>query len=195
MKRSAEVERITSETQIRARLNIDGSGRADIQTGIPFFDHMLTLMTHHGFMDLELNAKGDLEVDSHHTVEDVGLVLGDALDRALEERKGIRRYGYAVTPMDDALASVTVDLSKRPYLVYNLSDKPGSPEHFSGTLAREFFRAFATRGGMNLHINVAYGEDRHHILEAVFKSLGRSLDAATAIDDRVKGVRSTKGRI
>lgn len=195
MKRSAEVERITSETQIRARLNIDGSGQTDIQTGIPFFDHMLTLMTHHGFMDLELNAKGDLEVDNHHTVEDVGLVLGDALDQALGERKGIRRYGYGVTPMDDALASVTVDLSKRPYLVYNVTDKPGAPEHFSATLAREFFRAFATRGGMNLHINVAYGEDRHHILEAVFKSLGRSLDQATAIDDRVKGVRSTKGRI
>ncbi|MFZ7126363.1 MAG: imidazoleglycerol-phosphate dehydratase HisB [Desulfobacterales bacterium] len=195
LKRSAEVERITSETQIRIKLTVDGSGITDIQTGIPFFDHMLTLMAHHGFMDLELGAKGDLDIDAHHTVEDVGLVLGDAVDQALGERKGIRRYGYAVTPMDDSLASVAVDLSKRPYLIYNVGDPKGEPSHFPPALAREFFRALATRAGMNLHINLAYGGDRHHVLEAVFKSLGRALDEATAIDERVRGVRSTKGRI
>lgn len=195
MPRSAEVERITAETQIRLRLDLDGSGKANVHTGIAFFDHMLTLMAHHGFMDLEIDAKGDLDVDAHHTVEDVGLVLGDALDQALGERKGIRRYGHAVTPMDDALATVVVDLSKRPFLVCHVPDPYGSPAHFPVALAREYFRAFATRGGMNLHINLAYGDDRHHVLEAVFKSLGRALDEATAIDERVRGVRSTKGRI
>ncbi len=195
MKRTAEVERITSETRIRARLTIDGTGRADVHTGLPFFDHMLTLASHHGFMDLDLDAKGDLDVDAHHTVEDVGLVLGDALDQALGDRKGIRRYGYAVTPMDDAAATVAVDLSKRPYLVYHVLDPGGSPEHFPAALAREFFRAFAIRGGLNLHINTPYGEDRHHLIEAVFKSLGRALDEASSLDDRIHGVRSTKGKI
>ncbi|MGD8251965.1 MAG: imidazoleglycerol-phosphate dehydratase HisB [Desulfobacterales bacterium] len=195
MKRTADIERITSETRIQASLALDGQGVAKINTGVPFFDHMLTLMTHHGFFDMTIEATGDLEVDAHHTVEDVGLVLGDAFDQALGDRAGIRRYGYAVTPMDDALASVAVDLSKRPYLVYNVADRPGSPNHFSSGLAKEFFRAFATRGGMNLHINLAYGDDRHHILEAIFKSVGRSLDEATGPDPRIRGVRSTKGRI
>ncbi len=195
MKRTADIERITSETRIQASLTVDGQGEAKINTGVPFFDHMLTLMTHHGFFDLTLEATGDLEVDAHHTVEDVGLVLGDAFDQALGDRAGIRRYGYAVTPMDDALAAVAVDLSKRPFLVYNVADRPGSPDHFSSGLAKEFFRAFAIRGGMNLHINLAYGDDRHHILEAIFKSVGRSLDEATGADHRIRGVRSTKGRI
>jgi imidazoleglycerol-phosphate dehydratase len=154
---------------------------------------MLTLFSVHGFFDLELDAKGDLEVDFHHTVEDVGLVLGDALDQALGKRKGITRYGYSVTPMDEALTSVAVDLSKRPYLVYNVPNPPAGSSNFDTSLAKEFFRAFATRAGMNLHINVAYGENEHHVIESIFKGVGRALDMATAFDGRITSVRSSKG--
>lgn len=195
MKRTAELERITQETRITARLNIDGRGATKIQTGIGFLDHMLTLMGAHGFLDLTLAAQGDIDVDFHHTVEDVGLVLGEMLDAALGERRGIRRFGHAVTPMDDALAAVTIDLSKRPYLVFNLPPAIGSAGRFDPQLAKEFCRALATRGGMNLHINVSYGEDPHHVLEAVFKALGRALAQAVALDGRIEGVRSTKGTI
>ncbi len=195
MKRTAELERITQETRISGRLNIDGRGTTKIQTGIGFLDHMLTLMGSHGFLDLTLAAKGDLEVDFHHTVEDVGLVVGEMLDTALGERQGIRRFGHAVTPMDDALAAVTVDLSKRPYLVFNLPPAIGPAGTFNPQLAKEFCRALATRGGLNLHVNVSYGEDPHHVLEAVFKALGRALAQAVGRDDRIEGVRSTKGSI
>ncbi len=195
MKRTAELERITQETRISGRLNIDGRGTTKIQTGIGFLDHMLTLMGAHGFLDLALDAQGDLEVDFHHTVEDVGLVVGEMLDTALGERQGIRRFGHAVTPMDDALAAVTVDLSKRPYLVFNLPSAIGPAGNFDPQLAKEFCRALATRGGLNLHVNVSYGEDPHHILEAVFKALGRALAQAVGWDARVEGVRSTKGAI
>ncbi len=195
MKRTAELERITQETRISGRLNIDGRGTTKIQTGIGFLDHMLTLMGAHGFLDLALDAQGDLEVDFHHTVEDVGLVVGEMLDAALGERQGIRRFGHAVTPMDDALAAVTVDLSKRPYLVFNLPAAIGPAGNFDPQLAKEFCRALATRGGLNLHVNVSYGEDPHHILEAVFKALGRALAQAVGWDARVEGVRSTKGAI
>ncbi len=195
MKRTAELERHTQETRIAARLNLDGHGNTEIQTGIGFLDHMLTLMGAHGFLDISLTARGDIEVDYHHTVEDVGLVLGELLDKALDERKGIRRFGHAVTPMDDALAAVTIDLSKRPYLVFNLPPGTGPAGQFDPQLAKEFCRALATRGGLNLHINVSYGEDPHHILEAVFKAMGRALSQAVALDGRVAGVRSTKGTI
>ncbi|MGD8242784.1 MAG: imidazoleglycerol-phosphate dehydratase HisB [Desulfobacterales bacterium] len=195
MTRTAELERITQETRITGQLNIDGRGTTQIQTGIGFLDHMLTLMGAHGFLDLTLTAQGDLEVDYHHTVEDVGLVVGEMLDAALGERRGIRRFGHAVTPMDDALAAVTVDLSKRPYLVFNLPPAIGPAGNFDPQLAKEFCRALATRGGLNLHVNVSYGEDPHHILEAVFKALGRALAQAVGRDDRIEGVRSTKGAI
>jgi imidazoleglycerol-phosphate dehydratase len=195
MKRTAELERNTSETRIKARLDIDGQGRSDIRTGIGFFDHMLTLMAAHGFLDLTLAAQGDIEVDFHHTVEDVGLVLGELLAAALGERAGIRRFGHAVTPMDDALAAVTIDLSKRPYLVFNLPPSIGPAGNFAPQLAKEFCRALATRGGLNLHINVSYGEDSHHVLEAVFKAMGRALSQAAALDERIQGVRSTKGTL
>lgn len=195
MDRQSELSRKTTETVIEAKLNIDGTGIGDIAIGIPFFDHMLTLLAAHGFFDLTICAKGDLEVDFHHTIEDVGLVLGDIFDRALGKREGIRRYGHAVTPMDEAIASVAVDLSKRPFLVYRLpSDIPKTGESFS-ILSKEFFRAFATRGGMNLHIDVGYGENEHHIIEAVFKAVGRALDIATSLDDRIVGVHSTKGSL
>ena len=195
MKRTAELERNTRETRITARLDIDGHGRTDIRTGIGFFDHMLTLMAAHGFLDLTLAAQGDIEVDFHHTVEDVGLVLGEMLDTALGERTGIRRFGHAVTPMDDALADVTIDLSKRPYLVFNLPSGIGPAGNFAPQLAKEFCRALATRGGLNLHVNVGYGEDPHHVIEAVFKALGRALAQGMAIDERIQGVRSTKGTL
>ncbi len=194
-KRASKVDRKTKETQISVKLNLNGSGKHDISTGIPFFDHMLTLFAVHGFFDLSLNAKGDLEVDSHHTVEDVGLVLGDALDKALGDRKGIKRYGNAVTPMDDALCSVAIDLSKRPFLAYNVPQVPGSGGSFDIAIAKEFFRAFSTKGGMNLHINVKYGENEHHIIESIFKAVGRALDQAVSFDERVKGIRSSKGAL
>ncbi len=195
MERFSAVERRTKETQISIKLNLDGRGRHDISTGIPFFDHMLTLFAVHGFFDLTIDAKGDLEVDFHHTVEDVGLVLGDALEKALGDRRGIKRYGHAVTPMDDALTAVTIDLSKRPFLVCNTPGSRNIGVNFDIILAKEFFRAFAVRGGMNLHINVDYGENDHHIIESIFKSLGRALDQATSFDERITDVRSTKGAL
>lgn len=195
MQRESEIERITSETSIRAQLTIDGSGQNDIQTGIPFFDHMLTLFSVHGFFDLVLHAEGDLEVDSHHTVEDVGIVLGDALTQALGERKGIRRYGNAITPMDESLAEIVVDLSKRPYLVVNLPEYVAVQSNFDYLLLKEFLRAFSNHGGLNLHVNVPYGENEHHIIEAIFKSFGRALDQACGLDARIKNVRSSKGKL
>jgi imidazoleglycerol-phosphate dehydratase len=193
--RSATVERKTNETQVRIDLNLDGNGTHSISTGVPFFDHMLTLFAVHGFFDLTVEASGDIEVDYHHTVEDVGIVLGDAVNQALADRKGIVRYGYAVTPMDDALAAVAVDLSNRPYLVFNVECLGQAPGLFDISLAKEFFRAFATRGGMNLHINLSYGENEHHIIESIFKAAGRALDQATAFDGRIDSVRSSKGAL
>ncbi len=193
MKRSANIERNTAETQIKIKFNIDGSGTSNINTGIPFFDHMLNLFTAHGFFDLDITAKGDLEVDFHHTVEDVGLVLGNVLKDALGDRKGIKRYGIAVTPMDETLAEVAVDLSNRPFLVFNVPPSNTTGVDFDTQLAKEFFRAFTNTSGMNLHINVKYGENEHHILESIFKALGRAIDDGSSLDPRVKGIRSTKG--
>ena len=195
MKRTAKVERHTNETRINARLNLDGSGKHQVETGIGFFDHMLTLLCVHGQLDLDLSASGDIEVDYHHTVEDVGLVLGDAVDKALADRKGISRYGDAVIPMDDALASVAIDLSKRPYLVFRLPDIMPHQNGFDASLAKEFLRALAQRSGMNLHITVAYGENWHHMVEAVFKGLGRAIRQAVALDDRISEVPSSKGTL
>jgi len=195
MERKAEIERKTKETAIYTKLNLDGSGQAEILTGIPFFDHMLTLFTVHGFFDLKVDAKGDLDVDFHHTVEDVGIVLGDTFDNALGDRKGIVRYGHAVTPMDETLTEVAVDLSNRPFLAYNYPENKEQGGGFTIQLAGEFFRALSNRAGMNLHINVKYGENSHHIIESVFKALGTSLDRAVSLDSRIKGVRSSKGHI
>ena len=195
MNRIAEVERITKETNIRLSLRLDGRGTTEIFSGIPFFDHMLTLFAVHGYFDLTLHAEGDLDVDFHHTVEDVGLVLGDAITKTLGERKGIRRYGHAVVPMDDALAAVTVDLSNRPFLVYNAPEPVVSAIALNSPLIKEFFRALVNRGGMNLHINVAYGENDHHVIESIFKAFGRALDQASSIEGRTSAVPSSKGAL
>jgi imidazoleglycerol-phosphate dehydratase len=193
MARTSRIERKTKETDISLDLRLDGSGKYDIDTGIAFFDHMLTLFSVHGCFDTAVKARGDLEVDFHHTVEDIGLVLGNAIDEALGPRKGIKRYGYAVVPMDEALATVAIDLSKRPYLVYNVPKLKDCGNGFNIHLAKEFFRALAMQGGMNLHINVSYGGNEHHVIEAIFKALGRALDAATDLDPRSKNIPSTKG--
>jgi imidazoleglycerol-phosphate dehydratase len=193
LERRAVENRRTRETQIEVSLGLDEAKTPSVSTGIPFFDHMLTLFSIHGFFDLSLTAKGDLEVDFHHTVEDVGIVLGNAFARALGDRKGIMRYGYAVTPMDDALSAVAVDLSKRPYLVYHVPAISEASGSFGVSLAKEFFRALSVHGGMNLHINVSYGENEHHILESIFKSLGRALDQACSRESRIEDVRSSKG--
>jgi imidazoleglycerol-phosphate dehydratase len=195
MSRKSELERRTRETTINVSFDLDGEGRGDITTGIPLFDHMLNLFAVHGFFDVVVHAQGDVEVDSHHTVEDVGLVLGDAIDKALGDRKGIQRYGYAVTPMDEALASVSIDLGRRPYLVVQIPDCASIERSFNRILAKEFFKSVANRAGMNLHIQVPYGENEHHIVEAVFKSFGRALDQAAALDSRIRGVRSSKGAL
>jgi len=195
MNRIGEVERITKETNIRISLKLDGNGQADIDSGIPFLDHMLTLFAVHGFFDLFVSAKGDLDVDLHHTIEDVGLVLGDAITQALGERKGIRRYGHAVIPMDDALAAATVDLSNRPFLVCNTPESIVYRIALNPSLTKEFFRALANRGGMNLHINVAYGENDHHVIESIFKAFGRALDQAATVDGRTTGIPSSKGTL
>jgi imidazoleglycerol-phosphate dehydratase len=188
-------ERVTKETQITAKLNLDGKGRYQIDTGIGFFDHMLTLLCVHGVLDLDLDAKGDIDVDFHHTVEDVGLAFGSVVGEALGERKGITRYGTAFIPMDDALARVNLDLSNRPYTVFKHPTQMPIQNDFDASLAREFFRAVAHSAGLNVHITIVYGENWHHMIEAVFKGFGRALRQAVSPDDRMKGVPSSKGQL
>ncbi len=195
MKRSATVERQTKETDIIITLDLDGIGRQQISTGIPFFDHMLSLFSLHGLFDLDVNAKGDLEVDFHHTVEDVGIVLGGAIKKALGDRQGLKRYGYAVTPMDESLARVAIDLSNRPFLVFHTPPVISAETGFGAALVKEFLRGLVNNGGFNLHVNVDYGESEHHIIEAVFKAMGRALDEASTRDERIAGQLSTKGSL
>ena len=193
--RKARKYRKTSETEISLSLGLDGKGLGKIKTGIPFFDHMLNLFARHGLFDLEVKAKGDLDVDLHHTVEDVGIVLGQALATALGKKEGIRRYGCAHVPMDETLARVVVDLSGRPYLELRGLNRRGRAGNFSAQLVEEFLRALSVQGGMNLHAEVLYGRDVHHQIEAIFKALAKALQEAVTRDPRVKGVPSTKGRI
>jgi imidazoleglycerol-phosphate dehydratase len=195
MQRFAELERKTSETQIRVKMNLDGGGTFEVNTGIGFFDHMLTLMALHGLFDLTIAAEGDIGVDHHHTVEDVGLTIGQALSNALGDRKGIARYGFSVVPMDDAIAEVAVDLSNRPFLVMRVPENLPRQNDFDVSLAREFFRALSQKGGMNLHIHLPYGENWHHMIEAAFKGLGRALRMAVQPDERIQGVLSSKGAL
>ena len=192
-KRSAVISRTTKETDIELQLAIDGTGKTEISTGVPFLNHMLSLMAAHGFFDLTIQATGDIEIDGHHTVEDIGIVLGEAFAAALGDRKGIRRYGAAVVPMDEVLASVVLDFSNRPFLVYHAKYSSKRVGNFDVELAQEFFRAFVNRSGTTLHVNVLYGENTHHIIEAVYKAFGRALNEAATVDPRISGVLSTKG--
>ena len=195
MERKAEVKRKTKETDISVYLKLDGRGEYKINTTVPFLDHMLSQIAKHGFFDLEVNAKGDTDVDYHHTVEDVGIALGDAFKKALGEKEGIRRYGHAVIPLNEALSMVSVDISGRPYIVYNVAMPKEKVGEFDVELTEEFFRAFANSSGMSLDINVMYGNNLHHIIESIFKAAARALDEATSIDERVKGIPSTKGKL
>ncbi|MGH7261854.1 MAG: imidazoleglycerol-phosphate dehydratase HisB [Nitrospiraceae bacterium] len=193
--RRAVVKRATKETDIRVDWTLDGAGRSRINTTIPFLDHMLELMAKHGLFDLTVQAKGDTHIDDHHTVEDVGIVLGEALKQALGDKKGVRRFGFASAPLDETLAQVTVDLSGRPYLVYNVKLPHRRIKGLDLYLFEDFFQAFVTHGAFNLHVNVLYGRNPHHIMEATFKALAKALDQATSLDGRVKGVLSTKGSL
>lgn len=195
MNRTATVKRRTRETDIELTLAVDGSGRAQIATGVGFFDHMLELFAKHGLFDLQLKAQGDLNVDAHHTVEDVGLALGQALRESLGDKKGLCRYGWCLLPMDDALARIALDCSGRPYLAYEAPEEAGAIGDFPFQLIEEFLRAFSVQGGLNLHVALLDGRDTHHMAEAVFKGLARALDQATQIDPRVQGVPSTKGQL
>ena len=194
--RKAMVERKTKETDIKMELNLDGTGKFTVDTSIPFLDHMLSLMCKHGLFDLKIKAKGDVEIDDHHTVEDTGIVLGKALKQALGDMKGINRYGQASVPMDEALASVCLDISGRSYLVYKVEfPKKSKLKEFEPDLIEDFLQAFASSAGITLHVTVLYGRNTHHIIEAVFKALGRALKQAVSLDPRVKGVPSTKGSL
>jgi imidazoleglycerol-phosphate dehydratase len=193
--RVATVARKTKETDIRLDLSIDGTGRYEVETGIPFLNHMLELFARHGFFDLTVRAAGDLDVDYHHTVEDVGLVLGQALREALGDKAGIRRFGEATVPLDEALIHTVVDLSGRPYFVYDVRIKQAKIGSFDVELIHDFLLALSNEAAMNLHVRMASGRNPHHIVEATFKSLARALDVATHRDPRVTGVLSTKGVI
>jgi imidazoleglycerol-phosphate dehydratase len=191
--RTAAIERKTAETDISVALTIDGSGKGEIGTGIPFFDHMLTLFTRHSLTDLTVRARGDIEVDLHHTVEDAGIALGQAFARALGEKRGIRRYGWAYLPMDETLTRVALDFGGRPYLEYRAPKAVEPIGAFSFQLVEEFLRAFAVHAGVNLHVEILYGRDAHHMAESVFKGLAKAVDQACQIDPRVTGIPSTKG--
>ncbi len=194
--RIAKITRKTAETDITLSLSIDGTGSSKVDTGVPFFDHMLTLFAKHGLFDLEVKCVGDVAVDYHHTVEDVGLVLGDAFKQALGDKLGIRRYGFFLLPMDESLARVVVDLGGRPHLVYDAEAPTMFVRDFNIVLVKEFTRAFSNALGANVHVKLEYGEEPHHVAEAIFKGLARALDVATQIDSRSAGqLPSTKGKL
>lgn len=194
MERKTTIERKTKETDVRLSLNLDGKGESEIETGIPFLDHMLTLTAAHGFMDLEISARGDTEVDYHHTVEDVGICLGMAINSALNDKKGIRRYGQADVPMDEALARVVLDISNRPFLAYRVPLNKTKTGQFDVGLVKEFFRALVTHAGITMHVDLLSGKDPHHVAEAIFKAFGMALDLASLIEKRLGDeIPSTKG--
>ncbi|MEW5768602.1 MAG: imidazoleglycerol-phosphate dehydratase [bacterium] len=214
--RVGEVKRTTTETQIDLRIDLDGEGRYEIETGVPFLDHMLSLMARHGLFDLTIKAVGDTEVDDHHTVEDVGLCLGEAVNKALGDKKGINRYGHIILPMDESLVMVGIDISNRPHLVFKnpfippriikdgvvfepalpaLGVGSGTIDRFDPELVKEFLAAFVNTSKTTLHINLFYGENTHHLIEAIFKAFGRVLSQATRLEERIKGVPSTKGQL
>ena len=193
MERNAEIYRKTGETEIKLKFDIDGEGKSALQTGVPFMDHMLDLFAKHGHFNLEVDAKGDTEVDDHHTTEDIGICLGQAIGKALGDKKGIKRYGNFFVPMDETLAQVVIDLSNRPHLEFRGSFPAQKVGTFDTELVHEFLWKLAIEARMNLHVIVHYGHNTHHMIEAVFKALARALDEATTIDPRVKGIPSSKG--
>ena len=195
MAREALIERNTKETQIRLQLNIDGTGSSDIDTGIGFFDHMLDGFTRHGLYDLTLRVHGDLNVDDHHTIEDTGIVLGNAIREAVGDKKGIKRYGSCILPMDEVLVLCAVDLSGRPYLVFDGEFKTDRGGYMDTEMVKEFFYAISYTAGMNLHIRVLSGGNNHHMIEAMFKAFAKALDQATVIDPRITDILSTKGSL
>lgn len=193
MPRTAQIHRKTGETDIRIGLTVDGRGNSAIKTKIPFFDHMLTLFARHSLIDLQVDADGDIEVDFHHTVEDTGIALGQALSKAIGDKKGIRRYGHAYLPMDETLARVVVDFSGRPFLEFRAPAGVGSIGGFPFQLVEEFLRGFSVHAACNLHVEILYGRDAHHMAEAIFKGLAKAVDHACQLDPRVEGIPSTKG--
>jgi imidazoleglycerol-phosphate dehydratase len=193
--RKAKTERVTSEVKVRVEINLDGKGVYDIDTGIPFFNHMLSQFAKHGSFDVKISAAGDLDVDFHHTVEDVGLALGDAFLKALGDKKSIKRFGEAFVPFDETLAFASVDLSGRPYLVYKVRVPKSKVGEFDLELGEEFFKSFSNTLMCNMHIELKYGDNLHHMIEAIFKAAGRALDNATRIDSRSSDVPSTKGKL
>lgn len=195
MARTSTIERNTNETKIKLDFNIDGTGKADIDSGVGFFDHMMHGFARHGLFDVNLKVKGDLEVDCHHTIEDTGIVLGNAIREAAGDKKGIKRYGSCILPMDEALVLCAVDLSGRPYLVFDANFTADRCGDMDTEMAREFFYAVSYAGTMNLHIKVLYGTNNHHIMEAMFKAFAKALDAATMYDERITDVLSTKGTL
>ena len=195
MDRTASISRTTSETDIAVTLNLDGSGRSDIDTGIGFFDHMLRSFAKHGFFDLTVQVKGDLEVDCHHTIEDTGIVFGEAIKKALDDKKGIRRYGSFALPMDETLVLTALDLSGRPYLCFDADFTVDKVGEFDTEMVREFFYAVSYGSMMNLHLKKLHGENNHHMIEAAFKAFAKALDEATSMDPRITDVLSTKGAL
>ena len=195
MGRTALVQRKTSETDVAAELNLDGVGRHEVHTQIPFLDHMLAQLAKHGLFDLTLKAKGDVDIDDHHLVEDVGITLGECFKKALGSKAGIRRYGSATLPMDEVLTTVAIDFSGRPALVYKSPVRSGKIKAFDVELVEHFFEAFTNAALVNLHINVQYGRNKHHVIESIFKAFAKAVDLATQVDPRVKGVPSTKGKL
>jgi imidazoleglycerol-phosphate dehydratase len=193
--RKGEYKRKTLETEVEVKIDLDGKGINNLQTEIYFLNHMLALFSRHGFFDLEIKAKGDLEVDYHHTVEDIGICLGEAIKKALQDKKGIKRYGFTILPMDESLVQVALDLSGRGQLIYEVQFKQERVGSFEVSLVEEFFRALSCHAGITLHINLLYGKNSHHIIEAIFKAFARSLDEATREDNRLDNIPSTKGVI
>lgn len=195
MARKAEIYRKTTETEVSMELDLNGTGQGKISTTVAFMDHMLSLFARHGLVDLTIKSKGDTQVDDHHLVEDIGICLGDAVKKALGDKKGIQRYGSAMIPMDESLCSLAMDISGRPYLIYNVEFKSKKSDKFDYSLLREFFKAFSDRSGITLHINLLYGRNSHHIAEAIFKALALALRKAVTIHGRIEGILSTKGSL
>jgi imidazoleglycerol-phosphate dehydratase len=195
MARKAKIRRKTTETDVAIEINLDGAGKGKIDTTITFMDHMLNLFARHGLIDLAVNSRGDTHIDDHHLIEDIGICFGDAVKEAIGDKRGIARYGSAIIPMDECLCSVAIDISGRPYLIYNVEFKSRKTDKFDYVLLREFFKSFSDHSGMTLHVNLIYGKNNHHIAEAIFKAFALALGRAVTIHSRIEGILSTKGSL